>query len=409
MKLGEMLVRDGRLTDAQLQSALAQQGRDGGRLGTVMFEMGLVDLDALTVYLGLELAIPIATGAMLERAKRSAVRLLTPQMAFRYKVVPLLDQHRQLIAAVEDPHDLDALDAILEETGHRVLPRVAPEIRIYYYIERYYGTPRPSRFVRFGDSPRGDQKPSFGLPNPPLPGLPPIASQPVAAPGPSPTLRRASTEPDAPKVQVLESEAEDLVITLESNDAEPAEQAPMGRPAEPQRRRRNSTINTVYGPISASVAIEQMERCDDRSAISDALLSFATSMFDAAILFLVRDNLALGWKASGDVQGRTFVDHLLIPLDAPSMFQTAIRAESHIFDGEPTPCTIHDYLYKVLGCEPPRRATAVVATIGSRPVNVLYGHRTTRPDLTTDEKFDIARVCTATVAAYARLIASAKS
>ena len=76
MKLGEMLLRDGRLSPAQLQTALSLQARDGGRIGTVLFELGFVDLDCTTVYLGLELGIPIATGAMLERAKRSAVRLL---------------------------------------------------------------------------------------------------------------------------------------------------------------------------------------------------------------------------------------------------------------------------------------------------------------------------------------------
>ena len=71
MKLGEMLVRDGRVTEDQLQQCLAHQAQVGGRFGTVLVELGLVDLDALTVYLGLELGIPIATGAMLERAKRS--------------------------------------------------------------------------------------------------------------------------------------------------------------------------------------------------------------------------------------------------------------------------------------------------------------------------------------------------
>ena len=70
-----MLLRDGRLTEAQLMQALTAQANDGGRLGTVLFEHGFVDLEALTVYLGLELGIPIATGAMIERAKRAAVRL----------------------------------------------------------------------------------------------------------------------------------------------------------------------------------------------------------------------------------------------------------------------------------------------------------------------------------------------
>ena len=60
-----MLVRDGRLTEGQLADALGFQARDGGRIGTVLFEHGMVDLEAHTVYLGLELGIPIATGATL--------------------------------------------------------------------------------------------------------------------------------------------------------------------------------------------------------------------------------------------------------------------------------------------------------------------------------------------------------
>src|SRR5215216_5040268 len=155
MKLGEMLLRDGRLTEPQLEAALRYQARDGGRIGTILVEHGFIDLEALTIYLGLELGIPIATGAMLERAKRAAVRLLQATHAFKHKCVPLVVQDRQLIAAIEDPHDLATLEALTHITGYRVLPRVAPEVRIYYYIERYYGVARPARFSKFGDSPRG--------------------------------------------------------------------------------------------------------------------------------------------------------------------------------------------------------------------------------------------------------------
>ena len=64
-----MLIRDGRISEAQLQGAIDQQQRVGGRIGTIMVEMGLVDVDTLTVYLGLELGIPIATGATLDALK----------------------------------------------------------------------------------------------------------------------------------------------------------------------------------------------------------------------------------------------------------------------------------------------------------------------------------------------------
>src|SRR5215468_7139367 len=217
MRLGEMLVRDGRLTEAQLADALGYQARDGARLGTVLVEHGFVDLEVLTVYLGLELGIPIATGAMMERAKRAAVRLLQPAQSFRHRCVPLVVQDRQLIAAIEDPHDFATLESLTQITGYRVLPRVAPEVRIYYYVERYFGVARPARFMKFGDTPRGnDNVADAGLPAPPLPGLPPVPAAPVAAPGPRPALRSVKVGAVArvdrfDDSEALELEAEDLI------------------------------------------------------------------------------------------------------------------------------------------------------------------------------------------------------
>ncbi|HLU65355.1 MAG TPA: hypothetical protein VKZ63_03740, partial [Kofleriaceae bacterium] len=195
MKLGEMLVRDGRITTAQLEQAIAHQARVGGRIGSILVELGALDAETLTVYLGLELGMPIASGPTLERCKRSAVRLLTPQQAARYRSVPIVIQGQTLIIAIDDPHDMEALDALHNITGYRILPRVAPEIRIYYYLERFYGVPRPSRYRALGEAPRGNPSAGSrgGLPGPPLPGLPPRRAAPVAAPTPRPVVRR--TEP----------------------------------------------------------------------------------------------------------------------------------------------------------------------------------------------------------------------
>src|SRR5215831_7074639 len=145
MRLGAMLVRDGRLTPAQVLAAVGQQARVGGRLGTVLIEMHLIDAETLTVYLGLDLC------------------------------VPLVVQERQLIVAMRDPHDLLALDELAVATGYRIIPRVAPEVRLHYYLEKFYGVKRPPRFMALGES--IVQPPSGGdevePPPPPLPGLPP--------------------------------------------------------------------------------------------------------------------------------------------------------------------------------------------------------------------------------------------
>jgi hypothetical protein len=412
MRLGEMLVRDGRLTEAQLKQALAFQARDGGRLGTVLVEHGLVDLEALTVYLGLELGIPIATGAMLERAKRAAVRLLQPAQAFKYKVVPLVVQDRQLIAAIEDPHDFATLEALTHQTGYRVLPRVAPEVRIYYYIERYYGVARPARFVKFADTPRGDDSAADpALPAPPLPGLPPVPAAPVSAPGPKPRLRSTKMAQMFDESESLELDAEDLIETLDADDAENAEAATTVRPHRvtlqpPLATPGGSSPAIKLVPaIGADDALTKLATVTDRDAMIEVILGYAAGAFQAGVLFTVRDQMAFGWKAVGEFPGRTHVDHLLIPLDAPSIVSAAIAADGGVVHGVVTPSTVNTYLYKVLGIGEPKFATACVIMIGKRVVNVLYGHGT---ELTPMQIEDLRQVCAVAAEAYTRLIAVRK-
>jgi hypothetical protein len=408
MRLGEMLMRDGRLTEAQLKQALASQAKDGGRLGTVLVEAGLIDFEALTVYLGLELGIPIATGAMLERAKRAAVRLLQPAQAFKYKCVPLVVQDRQLIAAIEDPHDFATLEALTQQTGYRVLPRVAPEVRIYYYIERYFGVARPVRFQKFGDTPRGDDAVADpALPAPPLPGLPPVPISVVSAPGPRPRLRSTKMAQLFDESESLELEAEDLIETLDADDAAPAEAATQVRPnrmTSPQM----PVIVAESKPIAvirADEAIAELGKVNDRDRMIEVLLGYATGAFQAAVLFTVRDQMAFGWKAVGTLPGRAYVEHLLVPLESPSIVQAATVAESGVYHGGVTPSTVNSYLYKVLGCGEPAIATSGVITIGKRVVNVLYGHGA---DLTPLQLQDLRDICAAAAEAYARLIAVRK-
>jgi Type II secretion system (T2SS), protein E, N-terminal domain len=412
MKLGEMLLRDGRLSPAQLQTALSLQARDGGRLGTVLFELGFVDLDATTVYLGLELGIPIATGAMLERAKRSAVRLLQANQAFRHRCVPLVVQDRQLIAAVEDPHDLANLEQITQLTGYRVLPRVAPEVRIYYYVERYYGVPRPLRFVALGDLPRGDEAAAnHGLPAPPLPGLPPVSAQPVTPPGPgvrlhSARVERLDTNNRFDDSEALELEAEDLIVSLDADEAAAAEAAPLGTTTSRSNTMERPAVAAIIEPVPGAQTLAALAATEERNEIVAAMLGYAAFLFEGAVLFTVRDQLAFGWKATGNLPGIAHVDHILIPLEAPSLFRSALEDDDGVFAGALAPSSIHSYLYKVLGCAEPAAAAVGIVRIGKRVVNLLYGHRATK--LNEAEEAELRNVCHEAASAYARLIAIAK-
>jgi hypothetical protein len=331
-------------------------------------------------------------------------------VAFKHKCVPLVVQDRQLIAAIEDPHDFATLEALTQITGYRVLPRVAPEVRIYYYIERYYGVARPARFMQFGDTPRGnDNVADAGLPAPPLPGLPPVPASPVAAPGPRPMLKSmkmatVSTFDES----ALELEAEDLLETLDADEAAPAEAQTQLRPhrttTPPPATSQPAVPDTTRpGPMSVEVSLTELATLTDRNRIVEVLMGHAALIFEVAVLFAVRDQMAFGWKAFGPVPGVQHVEHLLIPLDAPSIVQAATT--NGLVHGPVTPSTVNSYLYKVLGCSEPRHATAGVVMIGKRAVNVLYGHGR---ELSPHEIEDLRAVCVAAAEAYARLIAVQK-
>jgi len=423
MKLGEMLVRDGRLTTEQLDQSILQQKAIGGRLGTVMVELGFIDLDTLTMFLGVELSTPIATRAALEKAKKRAVRILKSDVAAHYRCIPLLIQERQVIAAIDDPHDMESLDELLRITGYRVVPRVAPEARIHKYLERYYGIACAPRFAQISDSPVDPAQALAALPARPLPGLPKISERPIKAPNQAPPIRTcepaaaASPSPvstderggrDDDSFDEIELEAADLLFELD-NDEEDAGPAPVADSfAEEQ-------ANTVVAPapcheeyhaISVADTLGAMEEASGRNEIAKALMAYASGVFDVAALCIVRDNMAFGWKAHGQDVDRARIETLLVPLDKPSMFEAAIQSDERTFSGAPFPATLHKYLFKVLCCKNPQFAVVRAICIGNRIVNVFYGHRMDGT-MTDAELEGIEQVCAAARKAYVRMITKA--
>jgi hypothetical protein len=416
MKLGAMLVRDGRLTSAQVEAALAQQARVGGRLGTVLVEMRLIDAETLTVYLGLELGIPIATRAAMDRAKRAAVRLLTPELAERFLCVPIVLQDRQLIAAMRDPHDLLALDELASHTGYRIIPRVAPEVRLYYYLERYYGVPRPDRYRRMGDAiaigaPKGSDY--VEPPPPPLPGLPPPVERPITAPPVPQVIRLAPVAED-----------DDLAIELEADSAEEAAAAgaPLAaiRPSSPAARSLDAapppppptaapapTAIPEEPSLELDDAVTAMRAATTRGEIAAAIVGHARTLFDAAALLVVRDDLAYGWRGFGRDLDADRIETLLIPLESASIFRQAVEAGG-LYVGAAPPSAFHAHLFKVLRARPPHQAVVVPITIKDRVVNLLYGHKEGEGEL-SELSLDGLRILAKSASeAYVRLIALQK-
>jgi hypothetical protein len=426
MRLGTMLLRDGRITQTQLDAAVAMQPKRGGRLGTILFEMGYIDADSLTAYLGLELGIPIATKAVLDRAKRAAVRLLTPELAERFLCVPLVVQDRQLIAAVRDPHDLLALDELGSATSCRIIPRVAPEVRLYYYVERYYGVPRPPRYRAMGDTPIETRRATGDTvepPPPPLPGLPPPARRPVQAPTPTPPLRLHSDHDHADDLAIeLEADVGEVAEVASVAPVPPRPAAPAATPAAPAAPAAAPRAAAPAPPAEAHVAllrpdappalsreeaVKHMAVAQTRAEIAEGFIGFARGLFDVCALLVVRDGLAIGWKGFGPDLDADRLETLLIPLDVPSIFKSAVE-EKDLFAGAAPPSALHGHLFKILRTSAPAQAVVAPIMIRERVVNLMYGHKSGDGVLADGALDGLRYVAMEAATSYARLIALQK-
>ena len=142
VRIGELLMRQGRIDELQLQSALAHQSRWGGRLGRAVVHLGFLDETTLLETLAEQLGTPFITIG--DRPVEPAVLALVPPRLIRSRrVLPLARLHESrrgpLVVALADPGDLGVLDEIGFASGLDVRPALATEADLDQAIERLLG------------------------------------------------------------------------------------------------------------------------------------------------------------------------------------------------------------------------------------------------------------------------------
>jgi Type II secretion system (T2SS), protein E, N-terminal domain len=147
VRIGEMLVKLGRLDPSQLQAALAHQRQWGGRLGGAIVRLGFLGEPAVLDALGQQLGVPFVEIG--DRVIPPKVLALVPRkLAQARRVLPLelsTDGRRGLLlVALGDPADLAVIDELAFVTGLRVKPALASDEDLDRALERHMGiAPRP--------------------------------------------------------------------------------------------------------------------------------------------------------------------------------------------------------------------------------------------------------------------------
>jgi hypothetical protein len=153
-KLGAILVRKGLITQAQLDEALKAQLIYGGRLGTNLVELDILDIDTLAMALGEQSRYPVAQDADFDAVTDATLALLPAALAEKHLAFPLGQEGRRLKVAMVNPLELRDTDALGFATGLRIVPYVAPELRLFRYQAKRYGLKKESRFVQLSAAKR---------------------------------------------------------------------------------------------------------------------------------------------------------------------------------------------------------------------------------------------------------------
>jgi hypothetical protein len=331
-RLGELLIAARLCTTDQVEQALRAQVMWGGRLGTLLVELGFIDLDVLSRALGRQHGMPAALEHHFDKADIGLQSMLPDGLAAKHSVIPLLRLGTgKLAIASRDPLRRSACAEIanaLVIAVDEIVVSIAPEQRIKYQLERVYGIARSARYLRvhgsvatfpeLGDVPVPiDSDPEVVVPVE-LKATSGLAAATDRQAIPEP-IDLADSHPPAP--------AEDLAAMLEqAYDA-----VKTSTPEEPGRDRRNylrTLADDAPAPANAlgriairKVAVEAqpipviheasaddaqtladalrlIKRAPQRDRVADlaleALVQFAPACH-AAMLMVVRGAAVIGW------------------------------------------------------------------------------------------------------------------
>ncbi len=123
-RLGEMLIDANILTSEQVDEAIALQKQSGKRLGSVLVENKYISEEQLIHVLKMQLGIEFID-INKEKIDPSMANIVPKGIAVKNRVVPVKVDRGNLILAMEDPLNFNALESVKQITKLKVVPCIA--------------------------------------------------------------------------------------------------------------------------------------------------------------------------------------------------------------------------------------------------------------------------------------------
>jgi type IV pilus assembly protein PilB len=136
-RIGDLLLREGLVTQDQLNKALAEQRHNGTRVGYNLVKLGFIKETDLTRMLARQHKMPAVDLTKFQVDPRIA-KLIPAELALKHSVLPLKRDGRTLTVAMSDPASMSVLDDIKFITRLDIFPVIAGEFTLRNAIEKFY-------------------------------------------------------------------------------------------------------------------------------------------------------------------------------------------------------------------------------------------------------------------------------
>jgi hypothetical protein len=138
IKIGDLLVKAGVITDLQLKAALAEQSQWGGKLGDILVRMEFLTEEVLVRALSKQTGIGRAD--LTGEGDKVALSLVPAEVAEEFGLVPfqMKEEGRVLVVAMSDPLNLGVTDHLRNLTGCRIEAQLAGASAIRNAISKWY-------------------------------------------------------------------------------------------------------------------------------------------------------------------------------------------------------------------------------------------------------------------------------
>jgi hypothetical protein len=201
---------------------------------------------------------------------------------------------------------------------------------------------------------------------------------------------------DAPPQPRDESVAPVVVASPRVSSIVPAQTRKKAVPSKAARREHLQRCLSELGEIA------------DRDIAVDCALHYLKSEFDVALLLVVRDGVAYGFRGYAPNVPEDVLESAVVPLSVPSAFQPAAQT-ARTYCGPPPAdgVRIHARLWKLLGTEPPESLIVAPITIGQKLVNLLYLQAPGGGNLAPHRQGNVSQLASALGLCYGRAIRAA--